>query len=353
MKSASNKQTVRRFVQDGFVAANAVVLREVLHPDYIDHMPFPGQKPGREGYIEKANYIKSVLPDLTIDIEVMTVDGDLVSEVWTGRATHTGADFLGAKASGRRLEFCGIDVFRVANGQITEIWHVEDFYSALVQTGCLTLPTAAEEISSSSNIRSPKQPASPKRPLPPAGKGIPTLSGLEHVGLTVPNLEEAITFFCDVIGCEFLYKHGPYIDENEGDKNFYNFFVELHPRTEATIAMLRCGNGSNLELFEFKAPGQKTTIPPFSDHGGAHLTFYVDDMERAVSYLRKKGVHVMGGAAESPGPEAGKLSTNTHFKTPWGQMLEVIAYPYGRDYEKVTDSRLFVPNKPDSWYDYG
>lgn len=195
--------------------------------------------------------------------------------------------------------------------------------------------------------------AANKRPLPPAGKGVPTLSGLEHIGLTVPDLDEAIDFFCEVIGCELLYKHGPYVDENEGAENFYHHYVELHPRTVATIAMLRCGNGSNLELFEFEAPAQKREVPPFSDFGGAHLTFYVEDMDRAVQYLRERGVHVMGGIAESPGPEAGRASTNTHFKTPWGQMLELISYPHGRDYERETEGRLWMPAEPDTWYEYG
>lgn len=186
-----------------------------------------------------------------------------------------------------------------------------------------------------------------------ASKGIPTLSGLEHVGLSVPDLEQAIDFLCDVIGCELLYVHGPYVDEAEGKLNFYNRYVGLHPRTSAKIAMLRCGNGSNLEIFEFEAPGQRRDMPKFSDWGGAHLTFYVDDMNQAVEYLLSRGVHVMGGAAESPGPEAGKESTNTHFLSPWGQMMEVIAYPFGRDYERDTDLRLWVPSKPDSWYPPG
>ena len=42
-----------------------------------------------------------------------------------------------------------------------------------------------------------------------ASGSLPGLSGLDHVGLTVPDLEEATRFLVDVIGCEYLYSLGP------------------------------------------------------------------------------------------------------------------------------------------------
>ena len=38
--------------------------------------------------------------------------------------------------------------------------------------------------------------------------GMPGLRGLEHVGLTVPNLDDAVRFFCEVIGCEHVLDAG-------------------------------------------------------------------------------------------------------------------------------------------------
>ena len=31
-------------------------------------------------------------------------------------------------------------------------------------------------------------------------RGLPGLSHVDHVGLTVPNLEAAVRFYCDIIG---------------------------------------------------------------------------------------------------------------------------------------------------------
>jgi catechol-2,3-dioxygenase len=48
--------------------------------------------------------------------------------------------------------------------------------------------------------------------IPTASAQVPGFRGIDHIGLTVPNLEEAVDFFVNVIGCEdfFLNKAGPF-----------------------------------------------------------------------------------------------------------------------------------------------
>ena len=38
----------------------------------------------------------------------------------------------------------------------------------------------------------------------------PACTGVDHVGFTVPDLEQAQTFLVDVLGCEYLYSLGPF-----------------------------------------------------------------------------------------------------------------------------------------------
>ena len=45
--------------------------------------------------------------------------------------------------------------------------------------------------------------------------GIPGLVGTEHIGFTVPDLDEAERFFVDVIGCEVVYSLGPFVHEDD------------------------------------------------------------------------------------------------------------------------------------------
>ena len=42
--------------------------------------------------------------------------------------------------------------------------------------------------------------------------GIPGMRGGDHIGFTVPDLDQAVAFFRDVIGCEVFYPLGPFAD---------------------------------------------------------------------------------------------------------------------------------------------
>ena len=177
-------------------------------------------------------------------------------------------------------------------------------------------------------------------------EGAPTtkitgLRGVEHVGFTVPDIDEAIAFFVDVLGCEFFYEMGPFSDPDGGTWMADNLGV--HPRAVISrLAVLRCGNGANFELFEYAAPDQVAQWPRMSDYGGTHVALYVDDLDEALNALRASGVEPLGsGKKSAAGPEDG--ATFAHFLTPWGQMLEFVSYPEGREYCKTTDRRLWQP----------
>jgi catechol 2,3-dioxygenase-like lactoylglutathione lyase family enzyme len=172
--------------------------------------------------------------------------------------------------------------------------------------------------------------------------GVPGLRGTEHISFSVPDLDQAIAFFCEVLGCEYFYPLGPFRDP-EGTWFSDNF--QLHPRTEVTRAcLLRCGNGSNFEIFEFKAPDQRREMPQMSDWGGMHLAFYVDDMDAAITYLAGQGVEVLGGKKPGTGPECGDEATFGHFYSPWGMLLEFVSFPNGKAYMEGRDRVLWRPH---------
>lgn len=45
-----------------------------------------------------------------------------------------------------------------------------------------------------------------------APSGIPTARNVDHVGVTVPDLDGAVSFFVDVLGCEVIYRTVPFSD---------------------------------------------------------------------------------------------------------------------------------------------
>ncbi|MGI8901352.1 MAG: VOC family protein [Nocardioides sp.] len=182
----------------------------------------------------------------------------------------------------------------------------------------------------------------PAAPVGAAG-ALPGNRGVDHVGLTVPDIEEATRFFTGLLGFVEFHSHGPYEDP-DGDSQVVYF--DRHPRTRTVeIRVLRTGN-LNLELLQFEAPDQVRQVPKTSDWGSAHVAFYVEDMARAVAFLRDQGARVLGGPLPLPGPESGEAAEFCYFLTRWGQPLELISYPNGKAYEQATTDRLYSPVNP-------
>ena len=179
----------------------------------------------------------------------------------------------------------------------------------------------------------------------PGGRhgGIPGATALHHVAYTVPNLNQAVEFFTDVIGAKLVYVLGP-VQDTEGDWMTRQLGVAADAR--AHIAMLRLGPVTNLELFEYTAPDQRQLLPRNSDWGGHHLAIYVTDVDAAVAYLRTQpGVQVLGEPETIiDGPIAGNRWV--YFLTPWGMQMELIHLPTGAPYEQQTQTRLYQPDQP-------
>ena len=172
--------------------------------------------------------------------------------------------------------------------------------------------------------------------------GMPGLRGTDHIGFTVPDLDQAVQFFVEVIGCEAFYDLGPF--QSEGD--WMTEHLNIHPRAVMKrLKFLRCRNGSNFEIFEYDSPDQSRTQPRNSDVGGHHLAFYVDDMAVALDHLRRHGVRILGEpTVRESGPSGGQ--TWVYFLAPWGMQLELVSYPRGKAYEQTTERRLWHPARP-------
>jgi catechol 2,3-dioxygenase-like lactoylglutathione lyase family enzyme len=172
--------------------------------------------------------------------------------------------------------------------------------------------------------------------------GIPGLRGTEHIGFTVPDLEQATSFFVDVIGCELVFELGPFVAEDDWMATHLN----VHPRTTMRkLRFFRCKYGPNFEIFEYEAPDQNKTMPKNSDCGGHHLAFYVDDLEAAIAYLKERGVQLLGEPTlRTSGPNGGQHWI--YFLTPWGMQLELVSYPNGKTYELTSPVKLWHPAKP-------
>lgn len=175
--------------------------------------------------------------------------------------------------------------------------------------------------------------------------GLPTVRTVDHVGLTVPDIDAATHFLVDVLGFQEVYSYVP--GDASGEAQEQQFARHPQSRIER-ITALRLGT-LNLELFEFRAPDQRQVMPRSSDWGGLHLAFYVEDLAHAAAHLRRHGVQILGEPMELKGPEAGPGNRFIFALAPGGLTLELITYPEGKAYEETTRHRLFDPRTHRSW----
>jgi len=182
---------------------------------------------------------------------------------------------------------------------------------------------------------------SPKRNgLDAVVTGVPGLLGIDHVGITVPSVGDAVAWFEDVLGCTSPLAFGPF--------SGVDAILDVHPDAVVQhIQHVRCGNGPSVELFQYASPDQDTEFRRNSDIGGKHLAFYVRHIDKAVATMQTKGVEKLAGPlAVTAGPAAGQ--TINYFRTPFGTYLELISYPHGMAYEDTVATPLWDPrdNRP-------
>jgi catechol 2,3-dioxygenase-like lactoylglutathione lyase family enzyme len=171
---------------------------------------------------------------------------------------------------------------------------------------------------------------------------LPGLRGTEHIGFTVPNLDEADDFLVNVIGCDRIYDLGPMIHD---DDDWMLEHLNVDPRTVMRrLRFYRCGIGPNFEVFEYEPADEQRDQPRNSDIGGHHLAFYVDNFDAALDYLRAAGVRILGEPTASTRSSEGQRWV--YFLSPWGMQFELVSFPDGKAYERDAPVKLWHPARP-------
>ncbi|UYM24746.1 VOC family protein [Streptomyces albus] len=168
-----------------------------------------------------------------------------------------------------------------------------------------------------------------------------TVRGIDHIGLTVPDLEAATRFLADALGAEVLYDTlpadrgpvgGPQTEQRLG----------VPPGTrQLAIRMLALPDGPGIELFAYHPPGRPPALP--SDLGWQHLALYVDDLDAALTRAVEAGARPPGPAPPPPRPRGRPRQPLRLPPHPWGSTLELVTYPDPQPYEQETQQRRWRP----------
>jgi 3-hydroxy-D-aspartate aldolase len=168
----------------------------------------------------------------------------------------------------------------------------------------------------------------------PHGNGIPTNMGLDHVGLIVPNVQEAANFLIDVFDAHIDWEVKRDPRPTFGERGWADIF-DVHPDAYMPhVMMLKCGEHpltQYVELFEWVSPDQY--VPPkgwhkFSDQGNSYISFTVGDMDRVIDHIKNNVLSRWPGTRliQDPPmdfPLRGEVCTSTFLVSPWGMWIEI------------------------------
>ncbi len=129
----SNMALAQRFQVEIFEQGHLEVADELLAPGFVWHSDVP---PGAAGVKTFASTVRAAFPDITMTADLIVAAGDRVAILWTLSGTHEG-EFLGAPATGTGVSTPGVDIYRIEDGKIAEIWTVGDDLGLLMQLGAI------------------------------------------------------------------------------------------------------------------------------------------------------------------------------------------------------------------------
>ncbi|MFN9621532.1 MAG: ester cyclase [Cyanobacteriota bacterium] len=118
MNQVSNKSVVRQFF-DVYNTKDYAQLSKCMAPDYFDHnLP---QVRSLNDAIEILKSTHSAFPDLQVVIDELIEENDLIAFRGRFSGTHAGS-FLAHAATGRRVVFSALEIFKIREQKIVESW---------------------------------------------------------------------------------------------------------------------------------------------------------------------------------------------------------------------------------------
>ena len=133
MSTETNKEIVRRY-RAIHNSNNLDGLDAIVASDLISHNSLPGLPAGLEGGKMAHHAFLESFPDAQTKTEDLIAEGDKVAERYLFTGTNAGP-FMGAPATGRKVQIESMSIYRIANGKIVEHWGENDTMGLMTQLG--------------------------------------------------------------------------------------------------------------------------------------------------------------------------------------------------------------------------
>ncbi len=136
-----NEILARRWWGEAWNRGNVAVFDEILAEDHLHHWAVGPDTTGTDAIADRILGWRQTFPDLRIRVEEVVAADVLVAARWTATGTLQ-APFMGVAPDGQRVEWTGINIFRVECGRIADVWSQRDTLGLYAQRGAAAAPAA-------------------------------------------------------------------------------------------------------------------------------------------------------------------------------------------------------------------
>lgn len=142
------------------------------------------------------------------------------------------------------------------------------------------------------------------------------VSVIDHVGMNVPDIDQATHFFADLMGARVISDMSPGAIPDPWKSQF-----RWHHSSELQrFVMLQMAGGAKLELFQYRGAEINPEHPHGDDAGASHVALRTSDIDASLALLKSRHVTILNEPITNPDGVRW-----FYFQTPWGSQVELVS----------------------------
>jgi steroid delta-isomerase-like uncharacterized protein len=136
LSAVENRSLLNRYIAEVWDSGEPEAVTRFAAETFRRHTS-PGSEPlDRAAQIERLKGFRAAFPDITIEVEDVVSEGDMLAFRSTMRGTHQG-EIMGIAATGRKVVVGLVDMVRIEDGRFAEQWGGPDMLDLARQLGAV------------------------------------------------------------------------------------------------------------------------------------------------------------------------------------------------------------------------